>query len=123
VPLTPLAADPDELSQPASSRQRDHDDLAGDREELGRQAVRAQPGVRYEQDEHGQEQHGRLAQQPGQGRAWRQRPGRLKGNDDREDPECRPAAEPVDRLEAVVPGWAHPVPGGARHHDQDGEHA
>jgi hypothetical protein len=120
---SPLAADPDEFPRSAPSRQRGHDHLAGDREELGRQAANAQPGVRHEHDEDDQEQHGRLAEQSGQARAGRQRPGRLDGNDDREDAQCRPAAEPVDRLEAVVPEVAHPVPGGARHDDQDREQA
>ena len=46
-----------------------------------------------------------------------------EGNKDRKDPQRRPAAKPVDRLEAVVPGWAHPVPGSARHNDQDRKHA
>jgi hypothetical protein len=52
-----LAADPDELSQQAPSRERHHDHVAGNREELGRQPAHAQPGVRYEHDERGKKQH------------------------------------------------------------------
>ena len=122
VPLAPLAADPDELSQRTPSRERDHDHLAGDRGEGGRQAAHAQPGMRHERDERGQQQHRRLAEQPGQGRARRQRPSRLDRNDGHENPQRRPAAEPVDPLEAVMPGLAHPVPGGTRHDDSDREH-
>ena len=105
-----LAADPDELSQQASSRERDHDHLAGNREELGRQAAHAQPGVRHQHNERGQEQHGRLADQPGQARAGRQRPSRLDRNEDRQDPQRRPAAEPVDRSRSGCAGIGAPGP-------------
>ena len=44
VPLAPLAADPNELPQRAPSRERDHDHLAGDREELGRSRRRPSQG-------------------------------------------------------------------------------
>jgi len=43
VPLVPLAADPDELSQQAPPRERYYDHLAGNRQELGRQAAHARP--------------------------------------------------------------------------------
>ena len=96
VPLPPLAADPDELAQHAPPRQRHHDHLGGNREELGPLATHAQPRVGHEHDKRGQEQHRRRAEQSGQARVRRQRPGRLEGNKDRKDPQRRPAAEPVD---------------------------
>jgi hypothetical protein len=57
VPLASLATDPDELSQHPPSGERDHDHLAGDGEELGRQATQAQPRMRHEHDERDEQQH------------------------------------------------------------------
>jgi len=111
VPLAaPLPADPDELSQQAPSGERDHDYLAGDREELGRQAAHAKPGVRHEDDERGQQQRSQLAEQSGQTRARRQRLRRLDRNDDGEGAQRRPAAEPLVSRSISA---RHSPPGGA----------